>query len=133
MKPYLGELKNSGLGHFWEIFLGGDSVGLLTSAENLEKFGKIWKNAKIQGGGTRSKLGGGDKLSQKILGGPPTAEVWYLPIFKSRKQNFQSKLVNQLWLKCKALPFINILKILLPLLTVKNRYILSFQVHTNKI
>ena len=47
---YLGDLKNSALGHFWEIFLGGDGMGLLTSAENLEKFGKIWKIAKIQGG-----------------------------------------------------------------------------------
>ena len=49
-KSYLGDLKNSALGHFWEIFLGGDGMGLLTSAENLEKFGKIWKIAKIQGG-----------------------------------------------------------------------------------
>ena len=71
LHTYLGDLKNSGLGHFWEIFLGGDGMGLLTSAENLEKFGKIWKNAKIQGGGTRSKLGGGGQTFPKNFGGPP--------------------------------------------------------------
>ena len=54
---YLGELKNSALGQFGEIFLGGDGGGLLTSAENLENFGKIWKISEIQGG-TGSKLGG---------------------------------------------------------------------------
>ena len=35
---------------FGKFFWGGDGMGLLTSAENLEKFGKIWKIAKIQGG-----------------------------------------------------------------------------------
>ena len=67
---YLGDLKNSGLGHFWEIFLGGDGMGLLTSAENLEKFGKTWKNAKIQGG-DKVQTGGGQTFPKNFGGGHP--------------------------------------------------------------
>ena len=57
------------MGHFWEIFLGGDGMGLLTSAENLEKFGKIWKNAKIQGG-DKVQTGGGQTFPKNFGGGP---------------------------------------------------------------
>ena len=54
---YLGNLKNSALGHFWEIFQGGDGGGLLTSTENLENFGKSQKISEMLGG-DRVQTGG---------------------------------------------------------------------------
>ena len=50
--PYLGKLKNSGLGQIGKFFWGGIWGGLLTSTENLENFGNSWGGQGPNWGGT---------------------------------------------------------------------------------
>ena len=59
-KTYLGNLKNSALGHFWEIFLGGWG-GLLGQHGKFGKFRKISKNFGISGGGQGPNRGVTDR------------------------------------------------------------------------
>ena len=68
-QSYLGDLKNSALGQFWEIFLGG----MGGTANQCGKFGKIRKNLENlenSGGGDRVQTGGGQTFPKNFRGGP---------------------------------------------------------------
>ena len=69
--PYLGKLKNSGLGQIGKFFWGGIWGGLLTSTENLENFGNSW-------GGQGPNWGGTD-FPKFFWGGPSLVILGVLP------------------------------------------------------